>query len=133
MARSKAQIHEFLRRAINRRVGFNYPGGKGNKRGTLKDRAIVSSGVRSSGAHYWDVVDLIEFPHERHKRWIRVGYYRQVGDRILWASQTTITEPLHKMRRLLIEAAVQKPWFAKLLWQAATISRERITRQRPRV
>jgi hypothetical protein len=129
MALSKTQIHELLRRAINKRVAFNYPGGKGNKRGTLKDRAIVSSGVGSSGAHYWDVVDLIEFPDEGHRRWIRLGYYRQVGDRILWASQTTITEPIHKMRRLLAEAAVQKRWFADLLWHAAATSKARVRRR----
>jgi len=100
---------------------FKYPGGKADKVGRLLDRAIVWSGPSPSGADYWDVVDLIEFPSEKkHRKWIRIGYYRQVGNRLGWAAQTTITEPVHNMKRLFSQAAKQKVWFRKILVAAVS-------------
>lgn len=119
MSLTKKEIVAKLLQPVGQRVAFNYPGSKGNKRGYLRDRAVVWSGHGSSGADYWDVIDLIEFPHEKHPHWIRIGYYRQVGDRLRWASQTTITEPVHVMKRVLAQAAKQKEWFRTVLVGAA--------------
>ena len=119
MKLTKKQIIAKLLKPIGKRVAFKYPGGKADKRGLLKDRAIVQGSHNLSGADYWDVVDLIEFPQEKHPRWIRIGYYRQVGSRLRWASQTTITEPVHIMKRLLAQAAQQKKWFRAVLSEAA--------------
>lgn len=89
----------------------------------MRDRAIVWSGHSRSGADYWDVVDLIEFPTAKHRDWIIIGYYRQVGDKLRWGSQTTITEPVHTMKRLLGQAAKQKQWFREVLVSATAISK----------
>ncbi|MEK7806557.1 MAG: hypothetical protein AAB528_02390, partial [Chloroflexota bacterium] len=69
----------------------------------------------STGVPYWDVVDLIEFPDEPYSHWIRIGYYRKPKDRLNWASQTTITEPVEIWRKLLVHAAQEKEWFRNLL------------------
>lgn len=109
------EIRTKLLKAVGKQVKFDYPGGIGNKRGRLKDRVIVWSGGDSqSGAVYWDVVDLIEFPDAEYKDWIRIGYYRQVGDRLGWAGQTTITEPCHIMK-LIFACAAKKKWFRDVL------------------
>lgn len=107
------EIHSKLLDAVGSAVKYNYPGGI-KLRGSLKDRVIVRSGPDKSGAVYWDVVDLIEFPDEEYREWIRIGYYRQVDDRLRWASQTTITEPSHVIKRVFAEAA-QKKWFRDVL------------------
>jgi len=116
---TKKEIRAKLRKAVGKQVRFEYPGGIDNKRGCLRDRVIVWSGVSRSGVVYWDVVDLIEFANaehkHRHKHWIRIGYYRQVGDKLRWASQTTITEPCHTMKRIFAQAAKQKKWFRDVL------------------
>jgi hypothetical protein len=114
MSLSKTEIRNKLRSAVGKSVAFKYPGGH-HKRGLLKDRVVVWSGPSPSGADYWDVVDLIEFSNEKHPIWIRIGYYRQVGDQLRWAGQTTITEPRHIMRRIFAQAANQKKWFRDLL------------------
>jgi hypothetical protein len=69
----------------------------------------------NSGVPYWDVVDLIEFPGEKEPEWIRIGYYRKPKDRLVWGSQTTITEPISVWKRLLVEAAKEKKWFRDML------------------
>ncbi len=119
MSLTKKEIKTKLMKAVGKKVAFKYPGDKGNKRGYLKDRVIVWSGHSPSGADYWDVVDLIVFPRERERRRIRIGYYRQVGDKLRWASQTTITEPVHVLKRILAQAAKEKEWFRKVLIAAA--------------
>jgi hypothetical protein len=118
---TKKEVKAKLMEAVGKRVAFNYPGGKGNQRGVLKDRVVSWSGPSPSGADYWDVVDLIEFHGDRHRYWIRIGYYRHrhVEDKIGWASQTTITEPVHIMKRLLARAAKEKDWFRRVLVPAA--------------
>ena len=98
-----------------KKVTFKYPGNEGHKTGVLKDRTVMLSDPASTGVPYWDVVDLIEFPGEPEPEWIRIGYYRKPGDRLVWGSQTTITEPISIWKRLLVKAAYEKPWFKKLL------------------
>ena len=116
MSLSEEEVRARLLRAIGRKVKFKYPGNAVDKHGRLMDREIIRSGDDERlGAVYWDVVDLIEFLEEEHTQWIRIGYYRQVGDRIRWGSQTTITEPLHIMRRVFAQAAREKKWFRDLL------------------
>jgi hypothetical protein len=92
MGLTKQEVRAKLMKAVGRPVAFKYPGS--SVRGRLKDRAIVPSGW-FDGAYYWDVIDLIEFPREMHRYRIRIGYYRQVGEKIRFAGQTTITEPVH--------------------------------------
>jgi hypothetical protein len=116
---TKKEIKAKLMEAVGKKVAFNYPGNRGNKRGLLKDRVIVWSGHSTSGADYWDVVDLIEFQNVKNGLRIGIGYYRQVGNRLRWASQTTITEPVHTMQRLLAQAAKEKEWFRRALIPAA--------------
>lgn len=115
--------HETLEKimdAVGKPVSFKFPGNEGNKKGILKDRAIVPSNPGTNGIPYWDVIDLIEFPEEAEPNWIRIGYYRLSNGRLNWGSQTTITEPASVWKRVLTDAAKQKPWFRKLLkdvWQ----------------
>jgi hypothetical protein len=99
---------------IGKKVSFTYPGHEPNKTGILKDRAFIPS-PGATGVPYWDVVDLIEFPDEPQPEWIRIGYYRKPKDRLVWASQTTITEPVETWKELLVHAAKEKKWFRKLL------------------
>jgi hypothetical protein len=96
-------------------VTFNYPGNEGQKNGILKDRAVIPSIPGSTGVPYWDVVDLIEFPGEKEKEWIRIGYYRKPGNRLVWGSQTTITEPITVWKQLLVNAAKEKKWLRDIL------------------
>jgi hypothetical protein len=106
-----AQILE----AVGKPVTFHYPEPELPRNGVLKDRAVTRSNPNEIGVPYWDVVDLIEFPGEPEPEWIRIGYYRKPGNHLVWASQTTITEPVSTWRKLLIHAAREKPWFRKLL------------------
>lgn len=99
---------------IGKKVHFTYPGDEPNKKGVLKDRAFIPS-PGATEVPYWDVVDLIEFPDEPEPEWIRIGYYRKPKDRLVWASQTTITEPVGTWKELLVHAAKEKRWFRKLL------------------
>jgi len=115
---TRKEIKAKLMNAVGKEVAFNYPG-EHNKRGFLRDRVVVWSGHSPSGADYWDVVDLIEFYGDKYRYWIRIGYYRRVGDELRWASQTTITEPAHIMKRLLAQAAKEKEWFRKALVPSA--------------
>jgi hypothetical protein len=113
-----SEIIEKIRQRIGKEVSFNYPGDdEDDKHGVLKDRAVIRSNSRTKGIPYWDVVDLIVFPHEREREWIRIGYYRRptTTDRLVWASQTTITEPVGTWKRILSQAAREKAWFRELL------------------
>jgi len=107
-------IAEQILKPIGKEVKFTYPPAEGCKKGFLKDRAVISS-PGSTGVPYWDVVDLIEFPGEPEPQWIRIGYYRMPKDRLVWGSQTTITEPIGTWKKLLVHAAREKGWFRKLL------------------
>jgi hypothetical protein len=104
-----------IMRSVGKPVAFRYPAGEEHKYGILSERAVVRSNPRARGVPYWDVVDLIEFKKEKNPKWIRIGYYRAPKGRLQWGSQTTITEPIHTWKRVLIQAAKQKPWFRDLL------------------
>lgn len=101
--------------AVGKPVRFKYPGTEGDKVGTLKDRVVLASNnPEDTGVPYWDVIDLIEFPEEKESLWIRIGYYRKPKDRLVWGSQTTITEPLATWKLIFLTAAKEKPWFRKI-------------------
>lgn len=100
--------------SIGRKVSFKYPGNEGDKHGVLKDRVVVESTNAVGAVPYWDVVDLIEFKGEQEPEWIRIGYYRK-PNKLNWASQTTITEPISVWKRILVNAAREKKWFRDLL------------------
>jgi hypothetical protein len=102
--------------AIGRKVNFIYPEGEGKKQGVLKDRVVVKSTNKHLKVPYWNIVDLIEFEGESELR-IRIGYYRKRRNSPSpkYASQTTITEPIHVWKELLVKAAQDKEWFRDLL------------------
>lgn len=114
---TRKELVQRMLRPINKPVSFTYPGTDGPMRGILMDRAVIRGGD-VAGAKYWDVVDLIEFGTKRSDRCIRISYYRQVGDKLGWAGQTSITEPLHVWKRMFVQAALEKPWFRDLLLSA---------------
>jgi hypothetical protein len=114
---TRKEALERMLRPINQPVSFTYPGTDGPVRGVLKDRAVVR-GKDAAGAKYWDVVDLIEFGSKRSARSMRISYYRQVGDRLGWAGQTSIAEPLYVWKRMFVQAALEKSWFRDLLFSA---------------
>ena len=103
---------------IGKRVTFLYPENESHAYGILKDRYVLPTKGRT-GVPYWDVVDLIEFPNEPEPDWIRIGYYRKPDKRLVWGSQTTITEPIETWKHLLVNAAKTKPWFRRLIEQVA--------------
>jgi hypothetical protein len=109
--RTRKKIYQ----AIGTKVKYSFPVNEGRKKGILKDRIVINSNPRTSGVPYWDVVDLIEFPEELHKQWIRIGYYRGNTDNLVWGSQTTISEPIKVWKRILVQTAKQIPWFHELL------------------
>ena len=102
---------------IGQPVRFNYPEGI-VKIGILKDRSVTESGHLVSGdtesAFYWDVVDLIEFEGESEPM-MRITYYRKLNGRLVFAGQTTITEPISTWKRMLLDTAQKKAWFRDLL------------------
>ena len=108
---------EKMKRKIRQRVDCRFPTGEGDKSGILEDRAIIMSNPGTAGVPYWDVVDQIRFAGEP-ELWMRIGYYRQVGEELRWGSQTTLMEPMTVWKRLFVEAAKQKPWFRDLLEEA---------------
>ena len=112
--------HKILSR-IGKPVSFQYPSGEPHMKGILKDRAVIDSNPSTAGVPYWDVVDLIHFPGSQEEDWIRIGYYRKRRhkNRLVWGSQTTITEPVSVWRRLLADAAREKPWFRSLIMDVA--------------
>ena len=108
------ELRKILSR-IGKPVSFKFPANEGDKRGILKDRAVVESTNEIGTVPYWDVVDLIEFKDEKEPEWIRIGYYRKPKHSLNWASQTTITEPVSIWKKILINAASEKKWFRDLL------------------
>jgi hypothetical protein len=111
---------------IGNEVKFTYPPPEACKKGKLIDRAVIASpGV--TGVPYWDVIDLIEFRGEPEPQWMRIGYYRKPKDKLIFAGQTTITEPIGTWKKLLVHAAKEKPWFCKLLEDVIAQVHERKT------
>jgi hypothetical protein len=119
MKESESDLTQKMLEAVGKPVNFRYPTGEGHKNGILRDRTVFYSGTGSTGVPYWDVVDLIEFPEEPEPFWIRIGYYRKPKDKLNWAGQTTITEPVGTWRKLLVHSAREKVWFRKLIMEVA--------------
>jgi len=119
MSDSDDAVVQRILKAVGRPVHFNYPGDEDDKHGKLVDRVVVSEVSSPPGVPYWDVVDLIEFSKNREdsdpERWIRIGYYRKPADRLVWGSQTTITEPIGIWKKILVQSAKEKDWFRDLL------------------
>ncbi len=103
--------------AIDKPVSYQFPRSEGRREGILKDRAFVKISTGATGVPYWDVIDLIRFPNGPD--WIRIGYFRQIGERLVWGSQTTFTGPKKEWKKLLIKAAKEKTWFRDLLKEVA--------------
>ncbi len=72
-----------IKKRVGKPVSFKYPGNEGKRDGVLIDRSVTRSNPEESGVPYWDVVDLIEFPDQSEKEWIRIGYYRKPGDHLV--------------------------------------------------
>jgi hypothetical protein len=109
---------ERILRAVGRPVNFRYPAGERHFSGLLVDRAVGDGtpDAKAEDVHFWTVVDLIEFKNEKNRRWIRIGYYRVlVNGRLVFGGQTTICQSVETWKRVLVEAANQKPWFRDLL------------------
>ena len=123
--RSKEEIELCILKKIGQKVIFDYPNHEGKRVGFLKDRVVIASDWSSSGIPYLDIVDLIEFPNEIEKSWMRIGYYRYLkeNDRLVWGSQTTITEPLAVWSKLF-SAVKSRPWFQGVLSGSAVAGRE---------
>jgi hypothetical protein len=104
-----------IRDRIGKRVTFTYP--EGTRHGILRDRFVFPSHCHPTCIPYWDVVDLIEFEGdgEHEPRCIRIGYYRNAGQKLVFGGQTTITEPVSVWKKMLVGAAREKPWFRELL------------------
>lgn len=105
---------QILRDLGRKRVRFAYPGVEGVLNGTLKDRCVLAAGTNIGGVPYWDVIDLITFDGQTEP-FMRIGYFRKPVNRLVWGSQTTITEPLSTWKDLFVEAARNKEWFRGLL------------------
>jgi hypothetical protein len=105
-----------LRDLGKKKVRFAYPGVEGNLHGTLDDRCVLAAGNNIGGVPYWDVIDLIKFEGQSEP-FMRIGYYRKPLNRLVWGSQTTITEPLSTWKDLLVKAARDMDWFRSLLEQ----------------
>ena len=114
MPNPENDILQKIKSCIGNKVSFKYPGNEGDKLGILKDRAVIESTNELGSVPYWDVIDLIKFEGEREPDWIRIGYYRKSSDRLIWGSQTTITEPISVWKKL---KAKEKKWFRDLLFE----------------
>ncbi len=111
---SDDDILKRLMAKVGSRVSFKYPGGEGEKRGILKDRVAVKSneGARR-GVRFWNVIDLLEFP-DATQPWIRFGYYRQDGSRLVWA-RSSLADGEEDVRRLFVAGIQQAEWFRQLV------------------
>ena len=109
-----ASIEAKILGRVGRKVKFRYPGNGCVYTGRLKDRCVLRA-PSWTGTPYWDVVDLIEFGEPERFEALRFGYYRWSGGRLIWASQTTLTEPLDVYKSLFVKAAREKEWFRRFL------------------
>jgi len=97
-----------------KKVYFKYPKPEPRFRGVLKDRCVMLA-PSWTGVPYWDVVDLIEFDEPKKFRALRFGYYRKSKGRLIWASQTTLTEPIITFKALFKKAVKEKEWFKRFV------------------
>ena len=108
------EIKERLLSRVEGQVVFKYPERPEPRRGKLIDRAVFEAPCEPNCVPYWDVVDLIKFDGEQ-ELCMRIGYYRKLGQNLVWGGQTTITEPVSVWKNLLVRVASEKPWFRELL------------------
>ncbi len=107
-------IMEKILSRIGKKAIFVYPAGEKTLTGILKDRVVMLANADElDRVPYWDVVDLIQF-NDQPEPWLRFGYYRMPKNRLNWASQTTLTEPLSTWGKLLGKAR-EKSWLRELL------------------
>jgi hypothetical protein len=99
---------------IDRKVRFKYPKPEPHFQGILRDRCVMYA-PSWTGVPYWDVVDLIEFIEPKKFKVLRFGYYRKSKGRLIWASQTTLTEPMETFKALFKKAVKEKEWFKRFL------------------
>lgn len=114
---NKKEIKEIKAKILNKigdNVNFIYPIGEGKKQGILKDRFVQEPELSEKGIPYFNVIDLIEFQNVKEKTWIRIGYYRWKYNRLIWGSQTTITETPETLIKLFNQASKEKKWFKKI-------------------
>jgi len=94
-------------------VKFQYPEGK--RYGELKDRSVIASNPHFTEVPYYNVVDLIEFPDDQERSWMRISYYRVKNGKLNFAGQTSIAEPISAWKKILVETSKEKNWFKNLL------------------
>jgi hypothetical protein len=99
---------------VGKPVNYIFPGGEPSQHGILESRCVFVSPYGGT-VPYWDVVDLIKFESYPETKFIRIGYYRKPGNRLIYGSQTTITETIPAWKGLLVKAATEKKWFRELL------------------
>lgn len=107
-------IEEQIIKKVGKKVYFKYPTPEPHFQGVLKDRCVMSS-PSWTGVPSWDVVDLIQFEEPQIFEALRFGYYRKPKSNLVWASQTTLTEPIDTFKRLFVKAAKEKKWFKGFL------------------
>jgi len=106
-------VVEWIYSRVGQDVKFKPPA---QRKGKLKDRAVVKSDNSSDGTPYWDVVDLIQFDDPERPDWIRMSYYlRDRNGMLTFGGQTSIAEPIAVWRKVLVDVARQKQWFCNLL------------------
>lgn len=111
MRRTETEIISHLQARVGKPVLFTYPAAEGTREGRIVD-CVVVRGSNTRGVPYYDVVDLIAFEGEP-EHWMRISYYRHLpDDRLLFAGQTSIAEPVSVWTRILA-AASTRPWFPK--------------------
>jgi hypothetical protein len=95
-------------------VHFAYPSPEPHFQGKLKDRCVMWA-PSWTGVPYWDVVDLIEYTKPKKFLALRFGYYRKSKRKLIWGSQTTLTEPIKTFKELFVKTAREKKWFKDFL------------------
>ena len=110
------EIERRILERIGSQVSFQYAEPKLSREGELADRVTLNPYPGSTDdISYWNVIDLIRFPDETEKEWMRVSYYKNSGSRLVWGGMTALTEPISAWKRLFVHAAREMPWFRNLL------------------
>jgi len=98
---TEKEAHARIMSKIGNPCSFKYPGGR-HPQGHVRDRVALHSS-NYDGVDYWDVIDLLEFPPPEDRYWMRISYYR-VREKLYWAGQYSIAEPLDIMKKVLKQA-----------------------------
>ncbi len=107
------QVLARLMAKVKKPVCFAYPAGEEKKEGILTARvAVKSSGSTSSGARFWNVIDLLTFRAEP-RPWVRLCYYRLDGERLTF-SRGALTDTKDDLRALFA-AAAKEEWFREVV------------------